>query len=845
MMIRINNVNKFRILINNAMILKRVFILLVLFQVIIFFPVSSQSKSPESVAEIAQALEKLQVLGSVLYIAAHPDDENTRLITYYANEEKYRTAYLSLTRGDGGQNLIGPQLRESLGIIRTHELLAARKIDGGQQFFTRANDFGYSKNPDETFNIWDREKILADMVWVIRKFKPDVIITRFNTSPGTTHGHHTASSILAKEAFNLAADKNAFPDQLEFVKTWQPKRIFWNTSSWFYRDREFDKSGLLTVDVGKYNHLLGKSYTEIAANSRSQHRSQGFGAATRRGSSIEYLKQWDGSKAEKDIMSDIATDWSRLENGSQIGPEINNIQADFNIHKPYESIPKLLQVRRNIAQIENDFWREIKLQEIDQLIAACSGLFLEAAADQYAVSAGDSLSIDLEIINRSPIKIQVKNVSIPKVNYQKDINKLLSDNKEFQISIEVLIPEAMPLSQPYWLRDKGTEGTFKVDEQQLIGLPENPPAMNAQFLISVEDHEILFAKPVVFKDTDPARGEIFRPLQVVPKVYTRFDQDVYIFTENQSRDINVMVRGASEGINGKISVPAPEGWQVTPAEAEFSLSKKEEEIIVPFTVTPPAKPTSNKLTIVAEVDGEKYDYSAIDIVFDHIPAQTWFPESSASFIKMDLQKKGNLIGYIKGAGDAIPKSLLQVGYQVEFLQENDFNQGTLAKYDAIITGIRAFNVNDKLPFYREKLMKYVKNGGTLIAQYNTSYGLSTDAIGPYPMQLSRERVTEQQAPVKILAPDHPVMNTPNKITEQDFNKWVQERGLYFAGEWDKNLVPILSSNDPGEPGREGGLLVGQYGEGYFVYTGYSWFRQLPAGVPGAYRIFTNLISLGK
>lgn len=827
------------------LILKRVFVLLLLFKILSFFTAKAQSQPPENVAEIAQALEKLNVLGSVLYIAAHPDDENTRLITYYANDEKYRTAYLSLTRGDGGQNLIGPQLRESLGIIRTHELLAARKIDGGQQFFTRANDFGYSKNPDETFNIWDRDKILADVVWVIRKFRPDVIITRFNTTPGTTHGHHTASAILAKEAFKLAADNSVFPEQLKYVQTWQPKRIFWNTSSWFYRNQEYDKSGLLSVDVGKYNYLLGQSYSEIAAHSRSQHRSQGFGASTSRGSTIEYLEQWDGHKATDDIMDDIAADWSRLENGKVIGEAIEVIQNQFDIYHPYDIIPQLLEVRKKIALLKNEFWREIKLSEVDQLIAACSGLFLEAAASEYAVSPGDSLPFTLEMINRAPIRIAVKKVSIPEVDFQQIYNQPLANNQELQRNITITIPEDMPLSQPYWLRKPGTEGTFVVEQQQLIGLPENPPALTAQFLISVEGTDIVFTKPVVHKSTDPARGEIFRPLQIVPKIYTRFDQDVYIFTGRQSKDINVLVRTASKGVKGKVNVPVPEGWQVSPAEVEFTLTKKGEETIISFSVTPPEASSSQSLVVTAEVDGKKYDYSAIDIEFDHIPAQTWFPQSSASFIKMDLQKKGDLIGYVEGAGDAIPQSLLQIGYNLQYLQDQDFNNGSLEKFDAIITGIRAFNTNEKLPFYREKLLDYVKNGGTLIVQYNTSYGLSTDAIGPYPMQLSRERVTVQQAPVRILSPGHPVMNTPNKITEEDFSNWVQERGLYFAGEWNENLVPILSSNDPGEPAREGGLLVGKYGEGYFIYTGYSWFRQLPAGVPGAYRIFTNLISLGK
>lgn len=805
----------------------------------------SQSQKIQNVAEIAQALDKLNVLGSVLYVAAHPDDENTRLITYYANEEKYRTAYLSLTRGDGGQNLIGPQLRESLGIIRTQELLAARKIDGGQQFFTRANDFGYSKTPEETFNIWDREKILADVVWVIRKFRPDVIITRFNTTPGITHGHHTASAILAKEAFELAADKNAFPEQLQFVDTWQPKRLFWNTSSWFYRNREFDKSGLLSVDVGKYNHLLGESYTEIAAHSRSQHRSQGFGAATRRGTSIEYLEQWAGPDAERDIMDDIKTNWQRIDERTSIGDKIKQIQKEFTIDHPYKIIQDLLEVRNLISSIDNEFWRDIKLAEIDQIIAACAGLFLEGAASSYAVTQGDSLKINLEVINRSPINFELQKITILPIDWQENISFELSNNTEWQKEIEIHIPENMPLSQPYWLSKEGTEGTFKVEEQKLIGLPENPPALETEFELNIAGTSINYRIPVVHKDTDPARGEVFRPVQIVPQVYTRFDQDVYIFAEPKSKTVNVMVKAATDNAKGEINISAPTDWEISPTTANFDLNKKGQEQIISFTVTPPAQTTTNELTIVAKVDGQEWDYSAMDIVFDHIPAQTWFPESSARFINFDLQKKGDLIGYIEGAGDAIPQSLIQIGYQVDFLQENDFNNGNLQKYDAIITGIRAFNTNENLPFYREKLMEYVNDGGTLIVQYNTTYGLTTDAIGPYPLRLSRERVTVQEAPVAILKPDHPVINTPNKITEEDFSNWVQERGLYFAGDWDENLVPVFSSNDPGEPPRQGGLLVGQYGEGYFVYTGYSWFRQLPAGVPGAYRIFTNLISLGK
>ena len=803
----------------------------------------SQSNKIYEPGQIRQKLEKLNVLGSVLYVAAHPDDENTRLIAYFANEELMRTAYLSATRGDGGQNLIGPEIREELGLIRTQELLAARRTDGGQQFFSRANDFGYSKDPDETFNIWDRDKVLADFVWTFRKFKPDVVITRFN-SDGRTHGHHTASAILAREAFELSGDESAFPEQLDYVETWQPQKLFWNTGWWWFRDSGGDTTNLKTLDVGQYNPLLGESYSEIAAKSRSMHKSQGFGSSRSRGEQIEYLEQWGGKEAES-VFGGIDTSWERVTSSKEVSFFINKAIEAYDERNPASIIAPLMGARKALESIESEFWREIKQKEIDELIVAASGLYLSLTSSEANYAIGDSITISIEAVNRSNVEMEIQQISFSSWPNPVSIGAPLLNNKPFTSEMNFQLPAGMKFSHQYWLRDEGTLGMYVVNDQELIGKPENDPAIKGVVSINLSGVKIDLTVPVVFKRTDPVDGEVTEPISIGPPVMVNVSGGVLVFGDNKSKSVEVRVIAGKANCTGTVFLNTPEGWSVTPTEYDFNLGTKLEEKIFTFEITPPSKASEGYVSAKANIDGRSYSKGLSVIDYDHIPKQTLYPDAQVKVVRLDLVRNGNTIGYIEGAGDAIPENLEQIGYEVTTLEKDDVTLDNLQKFDAVILGIRAFNTVEWLSYKNTVLFDYVKDGGNLIIQYNTSHRLVTQEIAPYSLKLSRDRVAVEQAPVEIIAVDHPVMNSPNRITDKDFENWVQERGLYFPDEWSDEFIPILKSNDPGESPKTGGLLVAKYGKGYYVYSGYSWFRELPAGVPGAYRIFVNLISLGK
>ncbi|MFC6997860.1 PIG-L family deacetylase [Rufibacter roseus] len=806
----------------------------------------AQAPKKPNAAEIRLELEKLNVLGSVLYMAAHPDDENTRLIAYLANERKYRTGYLSLTRGDGGQNLIGSEIREELGIIRTQELLQARRIDGGEQFFSRANDFGFSKNPAETFTIWNREQVLADAVWVIRKFRPDVIITRFSPEPSGTHGHHTASAMIAMEAFEAAADPKRFPEQLKAVEPWQVKRLYWNTSSFFYGPgQKFETSDKLTLDAGVYNPLLGKSYNEISAESRSMHKSQGFGSSSSRGEAIEYFEYLKGDAAKKDIMEGVNTSWSRVKGGEAVAKLVQEALKKYNATNPAQVVPLLLQAHTAIAKLPASSWKEVKQQEVKDLIRACLGLYLEASARDFSATPGQEIQLLLEAVNRSTVP-----VSLTKVEYifnQQDsvLQQKLELNQPLLLRTEQQISGSTPYSQPYWLRMPGSTGMFRVDDQHLVGLAENPAAAQVRFHLTIMGQPLSYTLPVVYKSTDPVEGEKYRPFEITPPIFVNLTEQVYIFPDGQPKPVMVRVRAGKENLAGAVTLRLPTGWRSEPAQANFQLNRKGEEQSITFQVYPSSGQTESFITAAATVQGRTYTQSLKTIEHPHIPAQTLFPEAEAKAVRLNIQRKGQRIGYVMGAGDEIPASLEQLGYHVELLRVEDLTAHSLQKYDAVVMGVRAYNTLDRLKFQQPQLLEYVKNGGTLVVQYNVSRGLVTTEIGPYPLELSNERVTVEDAPVRFLRPTHPVLNYPNKITEADFKGWVQERGLYFPNKWAPEYEAVIASNDPGESSKEGGLLVAKFGKGHFVYTGYSFFRELPAGVPGAYRLFVNLLSLGK
>lgn len=866
----------------------------------LFGALQAQSLPTERLTASALQLKirHLQTTGRVLYVAAHPDDENTRLLTYLANEKGFETAYLSLTRGDGGQNLIGEQQGVEVGLIRTHELLAARRVDGAQQFFSTANDFGYSKSPEETLQIWDKEKVLSDVVWLIRKFRPDVIITRFSPTLGGTHGHHTASAQLALEAFEKAADPTVFPEQLKEVQIWQPKRIFWNTSSWFFRNNDFKESDFLKLDIGLYNPLLGLSYGEIAGRSRSQHKSQGFGAAEFRGEILEYFQLLAGEKPQTDIFENLDFSWQRIHTPEKEANDKQNLQKiatleqkvaqiyqTYRADSPQDSIEPLLELLKALETLPDNFYRNKKIKQIEEIILHCAGIYVEALTPEAYLAAGDSLKVQANLIKRLPVELKWKEVCLlfadkEELNYLGScvFNPELNKNSEFKL--QTLLPADFPLSQPYWLEKEGTLGMFEVARRDWIGEPENLNPIFVRFVLEIGKGEnkrtFTVDRNIYQKTTDPVRGELHLPLRIVPPVSVSFSESSLIFTQNQPKRLKVTLRAQRDGTKGRLFLKnyfdSPEAvspdmiyFQIAPQSLGFDFAKKGQEKSFWIEVTPPKGLRQNLLTAEVQLQGLAANEFAspiegrnfTKISYEHLPEIVYFPQAKVKLLRPDLtliplqkeapnsEKKQNYsrkIGYVRGAGDKVAQAIEGMGYEVVMLDLPNLSLEELAGFQAIVVGIRAFNTQDFLATQNEKLWLYAQNGGRLIIQYNNSYDLVTKKITPYDLQLSRDRVTEEKAQIEILEPQHPILQSPNVITAADFEGWVQERGLYFPNTWDNAFTPLLRMQDKGETPKEGALLVANYGRGLIVHTSLSWFRQLPADVVGAYRLWANLLA---
>ncbi len=825
-------------------------ILVVFISLFLCTAIFAQAPVKPTSGEIYESLKKLNFLGSVLYIAAHPDDENTRLISYFSNDVKARTAYLSITRGDGGQNLIGTEIRELLGVIRTQELLAARKIDGGEQFFTRANDFGFSKHPDETLSIWNKEKVLKDVVALIRKFKPDVIINRFNhRTPGKTHGQHTSSAILGIEAFDLAND-SSFKTYLPADNLWQPKRLFFNTSWWFYGSKEkfeeADKTNLLRLNIGAFYPYKGLSNSEIASLSRSQHQSQGFGSTGSRGDDIEYLEFIKGDfPSNKNIFDGIDTSWNRIEGGKAVAEMLEKVIKEYDFNKPSKSIDGLLEVYNHIENLNENHWKPIKLKEVKNIILACAGLYLEAVANDSYASASADISVNFEAINRSDAIVELEAVSFSKLNLINEKKMLLQPNNSVKFKMDISLPKDMPLTSPYWLLKKGSLGMYEVSEDSNIGLPETPKTLKTTFVLKISGETIPFEKNIVYKYNDPVKGEVYKPFEILPEVSATFNEEVYIFSSNKEQKVDLKIKSAKKNISGNISLKVPPNWKVYPKEQSFQFKNKGEEQLVEFQLTPPMEQFDGIMKTEVRVGDELFNNNLIEINYNHIPFQTISMPSEAKIVRLNIEKKGQLIGYIHGAGDLVPSSLRQIGYTVVELNEEDIYPEKLKNFDAVILGIRAYNTNDRAKYYQKHLHDYVKTGGTLIVQYNTNRRLKVDTVAPYKINISRDRVADENSVVSITNPTHEILNFPNKITMADFEGWVQERGLYFPNEWDENFETVISMHDTNEKPKNGSILITKFGKGNFIYTGLSFFRELPAGVPGAYKLLTNMISIGK
>ena len=802
----------------------------------------SQNQRQENAAEIKLKLNKLNFLGSVLYVAAHPDDENTRIIAFLGKEKLASVAYLSMTRGDGGQNLIGPEIRDELGVIRTQELLAARRIDGGQQFFTRAIDFGYSKTAKETFQFWNQDSILTDVVKIYSQFQPDVIITRFPPDERAGHGHHTASAILANDAFSLITKSNT--GTLE----WKPKRLFTNTGRWWNKTINENSSGVTTVNVGEYNRLLGLSYTEMAATSRTLHKSQGFGSSGKRGEELEFLEFTNGDSAKNDIFDGVNTTWKRIKGGEKIIPLVDKAIKEYNPEKPELSVPQLLIIRNEISKLPASLWKERKLVETEELIFSCTGFFVEALSNRYYCVDGEDLTVSFELINRSNVDMTCETVHSSLVKFDSTLNTTLSSNQLFTFKLNKKLIADNLFSTPYWLKNEHPIGSFNVSDKKLIGMAENPPAIVFELKLKVMGEIIMLKIPLQYKWNDPVKGELHRPVEITPPVFLNFSNSVFIFSDSKPKSIDVLVKSASENnLVAKVSLLVEKGWRIEPAFKEVTLEKFGSEQIVSFIVYPPDIENQSFMKAEAEVNGKKYAYSLESIQYDHIPIQTILPLAQVNTIRLNIKKEGNVIGYIAGAGDGIANSLRNIGYEVWEMKNEEVTLDNLKKVDAVVLGVRSLNVNDRIRYFMPDLLQYVNEGGTMVVQYNTSQnlGIDEDKFSPYPMKLSRDRVSEENSTIKVLIPNHIVLTTPNKISASDFDNWVQERGLYYPSEWDNHYEAILSGHDEGETDKNGGLLVAKFEKGYYVYTSLSFFRQLPEGVIGAYKLFANIVSIGK
>ena len=826
---------------------RRMVRLAVLASLLAGYPGVSRAAELPASASILQQMRSFGTMGSVLYIAAHPDDENTQAITYLARGRGYRTAYLSLTRGDGGQNVRGSQLGEPLGVARTQELLAARRLDGGRQYFTRAKDFGFSKDYEETLRIWDRQAVLADIVRVIRSFRPDVIVTRFSPQPGNTHGHHTASTVLALEAFKLAGDLRAFPEQLGELTPWQPKRILHNVGmrGGGADAAGGDRAGAVQIEVDGNDPVLGESFSSIAARSRAMHKTQGFDMGEPPGGwrRTELFLTLGGEPATQDILDGVDTTWNRVPGGAEIGRLTEDAIARFDPEDPTASVPALLTIRRRVSVLPMDPVVSDKRQQLDRIIQACIGLEVETVVDRAEAVPGEALKMRHTAVVRSRFPVRWTAVRYPSI--QRAVTKVLElrPNRQVRRDTTQILPATTPPSQPYWLRKEGTVGLFHVDDPSLIGRPEDPPAFPIEYVFEVGRQTLVISgEPAA---ADPANAAMHRRLDVIPPVSLRFASGVQLFAPGAARPVTVELTAARARAAGTVQLQAPTGWKVTPASRPFRLGREGEQARITFTVTAPDQLATAKLEASVEINGARFNHQRIEVRYDHIPFQLLQPAASLKAVSLDLAIRGRRVGYLPGAGDDVAGCLEQMGYAVTQLTGADLTAEKLSPLDAVVIGIRAFNIRTDLAEHLPALFAYVEAGGNVIAQYNLSAGLSANWLAPFHLRISRDRITDETAPVAFLAPDHPSLTTPNRITEADFDGWVQERGLYFPDQWDERFTAILASGDPGETPLRGGLLVARHGKGHFVYTALAWFRQLPEGVPGAYRLFANLVSLGK
>ncbi len=813
---------------------RRIFRLILCLIPLLFFATLGFGQSLTSSQQYHQLMQ-LRETKRVLYVAAHPDDENTRLIAYLANGEHAEVAYLSLTRGDGGQNLIGKELGIELGQIRTQELIKAREIDGGKQYFTRALDFGYSKDPTETLQNWDKEKVLADVVWAIRSFQPDIIITRFNTTPGITHGHHTTSAILAEEAFAISGDPKVFPEQLTYVKPWKAKRLFFNAYNFRGEFEPEVGKRYYAMEVGGYNPLLGKSYHQLAADSRTMHKSQGFGATAGVGMAKDYLEQVAGESYEKTPFDGVESRWASIKGGLAIQEKLDQLLINFNLVETDKNLPALLSIRSGLLELDSiSPWIAGKLAKLDQMIFYSLGLKMEFVTNKELGYPGEKIAAQLLLVNPSEVPISEVALQLYDTYYP---SKDAKGNEDTRLSLTFNLASQEHYSQPYWLENPLDGALFSIPSQRNIGLPfKEKVGGDLNFVLGGQKFKVTV--PLVYKFNDPIDGEVKQPFTIVPEVDLSLSKELVFLVAGADPTTIVTVNFRNEVLEGSLEFEGLNANQFKVLKVEDFPLLKQRKYTVSFLQGQPGRQSISAR--YKTTSGQVFDQVVHRISYAHIPNLTYFSPAQIQLVQEAWKISDARIGYIKGAGDEVPEVLSALGYQVNFLDEASLELDQLKQYQAIVVGIRAYNTEEFLAKKQQILMDYVKAGGNLILQYNTSSPLVIPNLGPYPFVIGRDRVTVEGSPV-LADWTHDLLRVPNRMEAKDFEGWVQERGLYFATKVDERYQSPLTLQEPGEAANKGGLITTKLGEGTFVYTGISFFRQLPAGVPGAIKLFINMI----
>ena len=855
-------------------------------------------------------LRKLATGATFLHTTAHPDDEDNGLLVMMSRGRGLRTALLTATRGDGGQNEIGPELFEAIGILRTEELMAMHRFDGVEQYFTRAYEFGYSFSVEETLEKWGKDEILADIVRLVRIIRPDVVVMLPPRGEGGGQ-HHQTSGLLTLEAFRAAADPTRFPEQITAgLRPWQPLKLYSRTRVGFGQRRDAPQEPdpnlhLVSVDTGHYDPVLGRSFFQMGLEARSNHQCQGMGQ----------LRAFPGSRQstwrledaaidvdddESDLFDGVETGLGRLkafvtsegdsarfvsEGLDAIDDAVSRATSTFDANAPWKTAPALragLELVRKLradiaastlsesARFELEHRLGPKEPEFAKAIALAHGISLDAVADRGEVTHGSKLRVDLRVTNRSPepVTLQAVTVTTPSgwgvspietdddgEDIFPDIPALVSDNEVLAARYEITVAPDAPYDRPYWTRGDPDVDRFDIIVREDFGRPWSPPALSATVTFVSGETTLSLERPVQYRYPGPWVGaEKQKQISVLPLVSVALAPGVVVFpsgADDKTRpvSVNVLYRGA-EAAAGALRLELPDGWSASPSEAPLSFQREREAVSVRFLMTPPETVASGtyKVKAVASFDGEEFREGVQTIAYHHIQTRYLYHPAEATVQALDLSIAPVRVGYVRGVGDEIPAAIRQLGAELTFLETEDLAEGDLAQYDVIVTGVRAYLNRDDLKGYNHRLLEYVADGGTLLVQYN-KFEFNQAQWGPYPKKVSRNRVTVEQAPIDILVPDHPVFNHPNRITEDDWGGWVQERGLYFLDpEGDPRYTDLLASEDPWEynKGVKKGMLVeARYGKGRWIYIGLGFFRQLPAGVPSAYKLFANLLSLPK